>query len=163
MIRPAATAALGLAAFVAAVVLLWPGPGEGPEPVAWGRDVCDECRMHLTRPGFAGELRDHTGTLRRYDDVGCLLRAMLASHREMPEAWVEDHGAGGFVPLLRAHLVRAEAAGTPMGYGVVAFRDEAAAAEFAAVRRGRLVSLEELVRPGALVARPPHGPEGGEP
>lgn len=141
-------AALGvlLAAVVAVVLFLWPTPS-GPEPIAYGRDVCAHCRMHLGRPGFAGELRDAHGTIEKFDDVGCLLHALLAAHVETPEAWVEDHAGDGFVPLVSAYLVRSARVATPMGYGVVAFRAEAAARAFAAANQGEVVRLETLLQP----------------
>jgi copper chaperone NosL len=148
--KTALSAGVGLAAFVAAVVF-WPSARTGPEPLDYGRDACAHCRMHLARPGFAGELRDGRGVLTKYDDLGCLLRAMLASHREMPEAWVEDHETAELVPLLAAHLVRGAPGSTPMGSGIVAFRDEAAARAFARAGGGTPVAVEELVRdPGRL-------------
>jgi copper chaperone NosL len=149
---------LGVAGLVAGVVFLWPGPGTGPEPIQYGRDTCAGCRMPLDQPGFAGEMRDREGTLNKYDDVGCLLRAIFNAHREIPEAWVEDHDGAGFVPLLSAHLVRAEDAGTPMGFGIVAFKDEAAAARYAAAHAGQVLALEDVLRSPTMVARPPGRP-----
>ena len=142
----ARVAGLGVGAFVIAVVFFWPAPRSGPERILYGRDACAHCRMHLTQPGFGGELRDHQGVLTKYDDIGCLIQAMLAKHREIPEAWVEDHGGEGLVPLLGAHLVRTERGATPMGSGVLAFAEEAAARDFAAAHGGELVRLEDLIR-----------------
>jgi copper chaperone NosL len=120
--------------------------------------------MPVSRPGFGGEMRDRDGVLTTYDDVGCLLRAIFAAHREVPEAWVEDHDGAGLVPLLAAHLVRAEGADTPMGYGIVAFADEAAASRYAAARSGQVLALEDVLRSPTMVARPlgPSAGEGGE-
>ena len=147
--------ALGLAvvALVGAVVFLWPHAAAGPEPIQYGRDACAHCRMTLSQPGFGGEIRDRDGRLTKYDDVGCLLHAIFAAHREVPEAWVEDHDGGGFVPLLTAHLVRAEDASTPMGSGIVAFADGDAAGRFATAHAGRVLALEDVLRNPALVAR----------
>jgi copper chaperone NosL len=152
----ARTVAGGLAAIAAivAAVVLWPGaPSTGPEPIAWGRDTCARCRMHLSRPGYAGELRDRAGVLHKYDDIGCLVGAIVAAHAEVPEAWVEDHGGSGLVPLLSAHLVRGDAVQTPMGHGVVAFADAAAARAFAAAHEARAIALEELLGDRPWLAR----------
>ncbi|MGZ6142489.1 MAG: nitrous oxide reductase accessory protein NosL [Myxococcales bacterium] len=131
--------AIGAGAF-----LFWkPAPASGPEPVRYGRDACDRCRMHLATPGFAGERRDEKGVLHKYDDLGCMLIA--ASHAASGEAWVEDHEGSGFVPLLSASFVSGKDLGTPMNYGVVAFRDAAAAAKFAAAHGARVVALEQLL------------------
>jgi copper chaperone NosL len=136
-----------LGALVAAVVF-WPTrPLTGPEPIAWGRDACARCRMLISQPGYAGELRDRQGQLHKYDDVGCLVAAVVGAHVEVPEAWVEDHAGGGFVPLLAARFVRTPDASTPMGHGVLAFREEAAARAFAQAGAGRaIVSFEDLLR-----------------
>lgn len=161
MKRLVIAAGLLTAAVVLAVLVLGPRPGEGPEPIAYGRDTCAQCRMILSRPGFAGELRDARGVLTKYDDVGCLLQAMIARHGEMPGAWVEDHAGGELVPLLGATLVRVPATDTPMGRGIVAFAAADAAREYAAAHAGEVVALEDLVRDPATLARTaPHTDRG---
>ena len=146
--------AVGIAgcALVGGIVFLWPAHGVGSEPINYGRDACAHCRMHISQPGFGGELRDRNGRLTKYDDLGCLLHAMIALHQEIPEAWVEDHAGGGFLPLLTAHLVRAGAGDTPMGSGIVAFGDAGAAAAYAQVHHGEVVQLEDVVKDPARLA-----------
>ncbi len=146
-----ATCVIVVAAVVGGVVLLWPSQRTGFEPIIYGRDACAFCRMHISHKGFAGELRDNTGVLSKYDDIGCMLRAMVALHHEVPEAWVEDHEGGGFVALLSARLVRAPGADTPMGYGIVAFKDEAAAKTFAETHGGEVLGLEDILREPARI------------
>jgi hypothetical protein len=94
-------------------------------------------------------MRDGDGRLTRYDDVGCLLRAVNAAPDGAPEAWVEDHGGGGWVSLPAAHLVRAERADTPMDHGLVAFADAAVAEQFAKRLGGAVVPLEQAL-PGRV-------------
>lgn len=130
---------------VVAAIVLWPaGRASGPEPIAYGRDACDHCRMVISRPGFGGEMRSRDGTLTRYDDVGCLLRAIASERRETPEAWVEDNAGEGFVPLLDATFVRGPIT-TPMGHGIVAFRSEEKARALAASQKAAVVPLETLL------------------
>jgi len=143
---------VALASVAAGVVFLWPAPATGPEPIAYERDTCASCRMHLSQPGFAGEMRDPDGTLTKYDDVGCLIRAILAAHREVPQAWVEDHAGGGLVPLISARLVRGDAASTPMGSGLVAFADESAARMYADAHGTRVMAFEDVLRDSTLLA-----------
>ena len=133
-----------LAAIPASLLLLGSSTAAtGPEPVRYGREACDRCRMHFAARGFAAERRDPKGVLHKYDDIGCMLVA--ASHGASGEAWVEDHDGVEFVPLLQAALVAGDGLGTPMNYGVVAFRDPARARAFAAAHGARVVALEELL------------------
>lgn len=144
--KAAVIAFAAVAALAAALVLLRPSPRSGPEPIRYGRDACARCRMLLSEPGFAGEIRDARGALTRYDDVGCLVRALRETRIQTPEAWIEDHQAGQLVPLLTATLVAGERVRTPMGYGIVAFADAQAARAFAAAHGARVVPIEELLR-----------------
>ncbi len=143
---------IALLGVVGGVVFLWPSQRTGAEPITYGRDACAHCRMHISQSGFAAELRDRNGVLTKYDDIGCMLRAMVALHHEVPEAWVEDHDGGGFVPLLSASLVRAERVETPMGYGIVAFKNADAAETFARAQGGEVLALDDILRaPGGVV------------
>jgi NosL protein len=151
--RAAVAVGVALAGLVAGVVFLWPAPATGPEPIAYGRDACAWCRMHVSQPGFGGEMRDHDGTLTKYDDVGCLVRAVVGAHREVPEAWVEDHAGGGFVPLVSARLVRVDPGATPMGSGLVAFADDAAARAFAEAHGAQVIGFDDVLRDPALLTR----------
>jgi copper chaperone NosL len=153
----AATLGIAVFAIIAGIVFLWPAHGVGAEPIRYGRDVCAHCRMHISQPGFGGEMRDRNGALTKYDDLGCLLHAMIALHEEIPEAWVEDHAGGGFIPLLTAHLVRTAAGDTPMGSGIVAFGGADAAAAYARAHNGTLMQVEDTVRNPALLASGPTG------
>ena len=132
-------------ALVVAVVFLWPEPGSGPEPIVYGRDACAHCRMYISRPGFAGEIRDRDGVLTKYDDIGCLLHAMLEMRGALPEVWVEDHRTGELISLLEATLVYGEGIDTPMGFGIVALADDADAGALAAERGGTLVTLDDVL------------------
>jgi len=139
-------------AIPAAIILLGGGKAAGPESIRFGRDSCDRCHMLIAAGGFAAERRGRDAVLHKYDDVGCLLLALSAAHEETTQAWVEDHQGSGFVPLMEATLVRGDGGSTPMGYGIVAFRDPVAASRFAANGGGQITRLEDLLRAGAQLA-----------
>lgn len=156
---------LSMAAF-AALALSW-GPFSGcadsrptgPEPVAYGRDTCARCRMHLTQPGLVAELRAPDGSIRKYDDIGCMIHDARAAAGErapasIPEGWIEDHAGAGWVPLREATFVRTSSVTTPMGYGILGFKDAAAAARFAKERGGEVVAPSELFAKEPRVSEP---------
>lgn len=130
-------------ALTIAVIVFAPagGPG-GPAPIAHGRDSCDSCRMRLDRPGFAAEL-EVAGRFLKFDDIGCLAHTPGATSPGA-RVWLEDHRTGELVPLREATLVRSSDVRTPMGSGVVAFRDRASAGEHLRRTRGEFVTFEGL-------------------
>ncbi|MEW6777219.1 MAG: c-type cytochrome, partial [Bdellovibrionota bacterium] len=155
--------AVVVAAGAVAAVVFWPQGGHKPEPIVAGRDSCDRCHMQVGRPGFAAEFRDPKGNLTKYDDIGCMLLGMWELHQEVSDIYAEDHESGELIPFLSAHLVRGKKIETPMGYGIVAFKDEAAADAFAAANSGEKVTLEQVLKDtawfqerqgGALAATP---------
>lgn len=133
-------ALLGIALAILTAPLSVP---DGPVPMVHGRDACAGCRMHLDRPGFAAQRHDG-GRVAFYDDIGCLVSALAAGGAREP-VWVEVHESGELMPLSEAHLVRSESMKTPMGSGIVALRDRAAAGSLAARIRGEIVTVERLV------------------
>lgn len=139
-------ALLGVFVLAIAIVLVpSDAPMTGPEPILYGRDACARCRMHLSRPGFAGELRDRKGVLTKYDDLGCLLVSMWALHAEVPEAWVEDHDTGELSPLLAATFVTDARLATPMSYGILAFATSESATHFVEQHGGTVTTLESIL------------------
>lgn len=145
---------LGVSAVLVLAIVVCAGPSAtGPEPIVYGRDACARCHMHISQPGLGGELRDRQGRLTKYDDLGCLLLSMWREHREFPGAWAEDHQGEGFVPITHAWFVLTTPRRTPMGYGVVAFAQEAAARAYVKENGGTVGRLEEVLRDTARFQR----------
>lgn len=130
----------GLALAVAGIVLAPSGERAGPRPIAHGSDACAGCRMHVDRPGFAAE-REAGGAVTVFDDVGCLQR-VLAAGGERGRIWIEDHATGELVALEDATLVRSGGTRTPMGSGIVGFRDRAQAERHRARTGGEFVTID---------------------
>ena len=145
---------LAAVAAVPAAVLLFggsPKPTTGPEEIQYGHEACARCHMHFATPGFAGERRGRDGRLVKYDDLACLLQAIASAHEETTEAWVEDHDRGGWVPLASAVFVRGGMIHTPMGSGLVAFKNRGAADRLALAAIASITPLEELLRDRSLL------------
>ena len=126
----------------AGIVLAPADAQDGPTAIVHGRDACDGCRMRLDRPGYAAQLKAGGG-VRFYDDVGCLARD-AATRDAAARVWIEDHLTGELVPLCDATLVRSDQVRTPMGSGVVGFRDPVRAAAHRDRMHGEFVTLERL-------------------
>ena len=48
------------------------GEKSGPEDIHWDRDVCELCKMLISDPKFAAEVRGgEKRKLYKFDDIGC--------------------------------------------------------------------------------------------
>lgn len=145
-------------AVLAAVLLLVAcTTADGPPAVTLDRTACSFCGMLVSDLRFAAALRPGPGEPAQvFDDIGC----MLQSWRQAPDmtaavAWVMDED-GEWVPARDATFVRG-AITTPMGGGIVAFRDRDAAMSYAAdVQGAESVSFSDLL----TTAGPSHS-QGG--
>jgi copper chaperone NosL len=127
--------ALGrLAALLAAAALgavLWrvTAAPSGPVEPAWDKVACARCRMLVSDPRFAAQLRTASG-VRFYDDPGCLLLARAEERASQPgelsegAAWFHDSAGDGWLAEQEARFVAA--APTPMGHGLAAVAAAAA-------------------------------------
>jgi len=93
-----------------------------PEPIAWDREACSHCHMHVGEPGFAAQAIDADGRVRNFDDPGCLLawRAARAARGEpaLARVWFHHATERVWLPLERVAFVRV--ARSPMGSGLAA-------------------------------------------
>lgn len=126
------TAAAGVVA-AAAGPALWmlisrSGASDGLPEIVFGSDRCDQCGMIISEARFAAAWQIGR-VVRRYDDIGCLVRgsgARLAAGEG--RACVHDAAHGGWIEAASAIFAHSPKILTPMGYGIAAFADREAAA-----------------------------------
>jgi len=111
---------------VASLVLLgacWGGEKAGPEDIHWDRDVCELCKMFISDPRFAAEVRGgEKKKLYKFDDIGCAINWLndqeWASDKTA-KIWVADSASTRentiWLNAREARYERGEL--TPMNYG----------------------------------------------
>lgn len=99
-----------------ALALSWTeGLPDGPVPVAWDREACAHCRMHVGEPAFAAQLQLTDGRVLHFDDPGCLLRYEAEVRPQVHAAWFHHVREDRWIPGARVAFVPVHP--TPMGYG----------------------------------------------
>jgi copper chaperone NosL len=97
----------------------------GPEPLNYGRDECQHCRMTLMDEKFGAEVINKNGKAYKFDDVGCLLQFVKAGNvkeEAMSEIYVVDFGkTKELLPLEKAQFLFGEGIKAPMGSKIAAF------------------------------------------
>jgi len=132
-------------------VLLWSQRAwADPRPVTFGVDVCPYCNMTVVDLRFTAQVVTPTGLVHHYDAIECLADHLMGHGPRPPEVAetyladraVSSRDEAAFLEVEEAVVLHHARLRTPMGGGLAAFADRAAAEEFAAA--GRLAGAEYL-------------------
>lgn len=106
----------------------WP---EGMLPIKWDRDACVRCKMIISDPRFAVEIRGGPKkTAFKFDDMGCAATwrvEKMSTYPWMAEPetgfWVADYASKGakWLDALKANYLSDRT--SPMGYNYAAFAE----------------------------------------
>jgi len=106
---------------------------KGPEPIRWGIDMCDQCRMILGDKRFAAELV--ADRVYKFDGVDELARFRAAHPEKKGAMLVTDGDSGNLIPAEKAVYLSSPDLTAPMGGHVMSFASRQEALAFA-VRHG---------------------------
>jgi nitrous oxide reductase accessory protein NosL len=120
------------------------GRGDGPPPIAKGSS-CARCGMGIEDLKFAAT-REVEAKWKAYDSIECLIadRANL----EGGAAWLTDYETKKLLPESAAWVLHGDFP-SPMGGGLAAFADRAAAESLAVATHGTVARLADLMPAGS--------------
>jgi len=142
-----AFAAFAAALAVVAVALVLAGcagRGDGPPPIVKGSS-CARCGMAIEDLKFA-TTREVGAKWRAYDSIECLVADRAG--QEGGPAWLTDYESKRLLPESAAWVLHGDFP-SPMGGGLAAFADRAAAESLAVATHGAVTRLAELPPAGS--------------
>jgi nitrous oxide reductase accessory protein NosL len=117
----------------------------GPPEIVVDRTACSHCGMFVSEPVYGAAYQTEHAEARVFDDIGCMLEALLTETASPAGVWVQDAAGKGWLDAEKATFVATQSIRTPMSGGVLAYTDVAAAEQAAAAHHGEVVrSFEEL-------------------
>lgn len=138
-IRPAVLGAVMLVATACGV------KAGGPPEIEVDRTACSHCGMLISEPLYAAAYRAPGAAARVFDDIGCLRDAARAETPGL-RFWFHDADDRAWIEGAEAVFVAASEIRTPMGGGLIAYRDPAAAERSAVKHHGRIIrSISDLL------------------
>jgi len=130
-------------------LILIVGCGSDPEPINYGHDECDFCRMQITDNRYGCEIVTGRGKVFKFDEVGCMIDYAMVENLvgstenkffvtvfSMPET---------FTDATSAHYVKNDNYRSPMGLNVMAFERETDADDFLVKNEGLLLNWIEVI------------------
>ena len=128
----------------AVVMLVWAGAcaarAAAPPSIVVDRSACSRCGMLISERAYAAAIRWHDGREQLFDDIGCLVASAGEQSQGERRYWFHDAGDGQWIEGANPTFVASTALRTPMGGGIVAYRDRGAAEAAAARQAGQIVT-----------------------
>ena len=123
-----------------------PSPGApAPPEIAYGLDVCEACGMIVSDARFAAATALEDGSALKFDDIGDMMRYHASRPNLRVQAWfVHDHPSEAWLEAQNAAFALSPGIASPMGHGLAAFADPAAAADYATDIGGEVLTFNEL-------------------
>lgn len=120
-----------------------------PADIRYGETICAECGMIISQPKYASSFAyaESEGRYKSlaFDDIGDMITYMRKHPELIPVGvWVHDYETEEWIEAQSAIYVKSDAIRSPMGFGVVAFADPAAAERFAAEINGVVLDWDHL-------------------
>lgn len=109
-------------------------------------DVCAICNMSIADEKYAGQIAMKNGDYAMFDDLGCLMQYYNKMNKdELGEAFIKDAESKDWLNVEKSAFVLDEKIPTPMSYGVIAFKDEAAAKAYIEKEgSGKVMNFDDL-------------------
>ena len=132
---------------VAMLLIVLAGCEPEPQPIQFGSDQGDYCRMMITEPQFASQILNKQGRAFKFDSIECMAAYALTAEdsENFHSQWVPDFTNP--VEWLRAEdafFLHSETLRSPMGLYLSAYPDRETAEEFRQEYRGEIVGWNEV-------------------
>jgi copper chaperone NosL len=104
--------------------------------------------MSISEKRYAAEFIDDDGQVLKFDDIGCMTSFVQQKKNRAPirATFVMDFDAREWLKAEDAFYVRSSEFDTPMGFGIVAFKDRTHAQAQAAKYHGTMLPFSEAMR-----------------
>lgn len=104
--------------------------GGGPQPIKFGKDACDNCRMIISDPRFGAEMVTVKGKAYKFDDINCFWKFKKSKEindAELTFQLVIDYNKpGALIDAANACILQSDAIKSPMASKLAAFGQEKA-------------------------------------
>jgi hypothetical protein len=100
-----------------------------PAALDTANESCRHCRMIVSDARLAAQIVARGEEPQFFDDIGCLRAYLQAAHPPADAlAYVADHRTGDWVRAVDAVYAKSHTVATPMGSGLLAWKDTASRA-----------------------------------
>ncbi len=137
------------AAFCATAVVL-SACGSGPEPLRYGADVCEHCRMMIMDPKYGAEIVTAKGRIFKFDAAECMVNFLRAGSVQLSPGrdrflTIDMASPGNLIDAKTAFYLKDRAFQSPMGGNLASFASRSLAENNHQHADGRILTWNELL------------------
>ena len=135
--------------FILLTILTLASCGGEPEPINYGHDECEFCRMLVTDNKYGAELVTDKGKVYKYDSIECMIEFSLVKNTlgdTNNKLLITDFdNPGNLVDARNSVYVKNNKFRSPMGLNVTAFNGEEQLQKFISANGGEKLSWVEVI------------------
>jgi copper chaperone NosL len=130
-------------------LIIIPSCGSEPEPIDYGHDECEFCRMLISDNKYGAELVTDKGKIYKFDSVECMIEFSLVKNTlgdTNNKLLITDfNNSGNFIDARNSFYVKNENFRSPMGLNVTAFKTKEASEKFMNDNSGEFFSWLDVI------------------
>jgi copper chaperone NosL len=123
--------------------------GSKPEPIIYGQDECEFCRMQISDNRYGAEIVTDKGKAYKFDSIECLIEFAVLKNLmgdENHKFLVTDFATPeSFINATNAFYVHNDNFRSPMGLNVSAFESEISRQKFVSESGGSILNWIEVI------------------
>lgn len=122
------------------LVLFFTSCNTKPQPFAYGKDICDDCKMTIMDPKFGGEIITKKGKIYKFDDAHCLVHFMksgVVKETDIAQTvFIDYENDKNFLDVKSAYFVVSDQLKSPMNGNAASFTSKEVAGRKAGQTNG---------------------------
>ena len=135
--------------FVLLTILTLASCSSEPEPINYGHDECEFCRMQITDNKYGAELVTDKGKIYKFDSIECMIEFSLVKNTlgdTNNKLLITDfNNPDNFIDARNSVYVMNDKFRSPMGLNVTAFNGEERVQKFISENGGEKLSWVEVI------------------
>ncbi|MDP9229540.1 MAG: nitrous oxide reductase accessory protein NosL [Bacteroidota bacterium] len=137
-----------ISAAASILVLLFTSCNTKPQPFAYGKDICDDCKMTIMDPKFGGEIITKKGKIYKFDDAYCLANFMKKGNVKEADiaqtVFIDYSNDKNFLDAKSQFFVVSPQLKSPMNSNAASFSNKDAAEQKAKETNGIVKNWDQL-------------------
>jgi len=123
--------------------------GSKPEPIEYGHDECEFCRMQITDNKYGAELVTDKGKVYKFDSMECMVEYSLIKNmvgdRDNKLLISDFNNPGQFIDARHSFFVKNDNFRSPMGLNVTTFSSKDAMKKFISQNSGESLTWLDVI------------------